>query len=194
MADRIFVLDTHNFLYRFFYAMPRMTRADGTPVNVVFGMAKLIIGLHKQEKPEFLVATLDSPGGTHRDLLADTYKANRPSMPDELRMQEPLVRELFTAFGVPAFAQEGYEADDLMGTIATHAKERNDTHTWLLSSDKDLCQLVEDGTTIVYDPSKRVKLDAAGVTARLGIPPHQVRDYLAIAGDSSDNIPGLPNY
>lgn len=192
MSNTFFIIDAYNLIYRMFYAIPEMTTRDGTPVNAIFGVAKFLKGL-ADENPNAALLVATDVGRSFRAELYTEYKAQRERMPDNLRSQIGGVFALFEAAGIMLLARPGYEADDIIGSIA-HKYENNGHQVVIISSDKDLCQFVRDGHVHIYDAMKRKFMKESDVTEKFWVPAHQVRDYLAIVGDSSDNIPGISGF
>ncbi len=188
----LFVVDAYNLIYRMFYAIPEMTTRHGDPVQAIFGVAKFLNALAADNGDATLVVVTDVGRSFRADLFAE-YKWTRERMPDALRSQIDGVFALFDAAGVQILSREWYEADDLIGSIA-HQHENDDYQVVIISSDKDLCQFVRDGHVHIYDAMKRKFIKEADVVEKFGIPAHQVCDYLAIVGDSSDNIPGISGF
>ena len=189
---KIYIIDGYNFLYRLFYAIPPFSLKDGTPVNTVFGLAKLFISLYNEDKPDYLFFVLDSPHN-FREAIYSEYKGTRDRMPDNLRIQEKLVFELLEAAGIKPLALDGYEADDIIGTLATKFEADPEMDTYILSGDKDLHQFVGPRVA-VYDTMKRIVYRAGTTEEKFGVAPVHVVDYLSIVGDSSDNIPGISGF
>jgi len=176
--------------------MPELTRADGFPTQVVHGWLRTLWMLEDRESYDGLLAFFDLGPPTEREALLAGYKANRKETPEDLEKQVPWVKQLTDALGIPVIEKEGIEADDLIGAAALILAERGDAAV-IVSADKDLGQVVRPGITQLLPPPTanprlgwRV-LDEAGVEAKFGVPPLQIPDYLALIGDSSDNIPGL---
>ncbi|HRI35804.1 MAG TPA: 5'-3' exonuclease H3TH domain-containing protein [bacterium] len=194
MAEKetFYLLDGHNFLYRLFYAVPEFTTSDGTPVNAVFGMTRVLMGILREDRPSHIAVVFDSRTNFREQLYAE-YKGTRDRMPDNLRGQESIMREMIGLLGIPVVSLEGYEADDIIGTLATHCASAN-RRIAILSSDKDLLQFVDDSRVVGYDPMKKKLMKRADVIEKFGVPPEFVGDYLAIVGDTSDNIPGIPGF
>lgn len=167
-----------------------MTRSDGTPVNAVRGFTQMMINLRKDHPSDYFAVIFDPKGGSFRNEIYDLYKANRGAPPEDLVPQFPLVRQATRALGLPAVEMPGYEADDLIATYARIGEER-DLDVIIVSSDKDLMQLVTDRVTML-DPMKNTLIDRSGVMDKFGVRPDQVIDVQALAGDSSDNVPGVP--
>ncbi len=186
----LFLIDGHNLLYRTFYGVPRLTAPDGTPTNAVLGTARILLKILRQENPELIAAVFDTPEPTPRHVLFPDYKANRLKVPEELVVQFPLVDEVIDALGVSRVAVPGAEADDVIGTLSRMADEAG-MRVIVISSDKDLYQLVSPNVKI-RDGLKDREVDEAQVREVFGVGPSQVVDLLALAGDPSDNIPGVP--
>lgn len=192
MKKTLFIIDAYNLIYRMFYAIPEMHTRGGEQVNAIFWVAKFLKWL-AEENPDASLVVATDVGQSFRSEIYTEYKAQRDRMPDNLRSQIDGVFDIFRTAGVDILAYEGYEADDIIGSIA-HQHENNEYQVVIISSDKDLCQFVRDGHVHIYDAMKRKFLKRADVVEKFGIPPEQVRDYLAIVGDSSDNIPGISGF
>ena len=193
MASQIptlYLIDGSGFIFRAFHALPMMTRADGTPVNAVMGFCNMLNRLQNEVKAVHAAVIFDAARKTFRNDIYPEYKAHRPEAPEELRPQFAIVREAARAFGFPSIESEGFEADDLIATYAKAARAQN-WNVVIVSSDKDLMQLIKDGVAL-QDPLKNKPIGEAEVFEKFGVPPHQVIDVQALAGDSSDNIPGAP--
>ncbi len=186
-----YLIDGSGYIFRAFHALPMMTRrSDGTPVNAVFGFTGMLIRLLAELKADHLVVVFDAARRNYRNDIYPDYKANRVETPPELVPQFPLIRAAVAAFNVPCVEQEGYEADDLIATYCRLARERGERAV-IVSSDKDLMQLIGNGTTML-DPIKNKPIDTAEVIEKFGVPPSQVVDVQALAGDGVDNVPGVP--
>jgi len=186
----LYLIDGHNVLYRTFYGLPRLTAPDGTPTNVVLGTSRILLKILREENPHALAAVFDSPGPTQRHNLFPEYKANRLKVPEELLAQIPMVKEVIDALGVPRIEVPGAEADDIIGTLSRLAEEKG-MDVIIVSSDKDLYQLVSEKVRI-RDSLKEKTVGEEEVRDTFGVGPGQVADLLALAGDPSDNIPGVP--
>lgn len=191
------LVDGYNLAYRCFFAIPELTRADGFPTNALHGWVSSLWRLADQEKPDGTVVFFDLGGSQDRLALHAEYKANREEMPEALAKQMPVLRELTRAMGLAGIEQDGVESDDLLASHAVMRAGLGDT-VLVVSSDKDFAQIVNERIKIMLPPPTanpklgwRV-LDAAGVVEKFGVPPAQIADYLALVGDTSDNIPGLP--
>jgi DNA polymerase-1 len=189
-ASRLVLVDGSGYIFRAFFALPPMTRPDGTPVNAVFGFASMLFKLMTDRAEDDLLVVFDHSRLSFRNEMYDAYKANRAEPPPELRPQFSLVRDAARAFGLPVVELEGYEADDLIASYAKAAKAEGRV-VEIVSSDKDLMQLVADGV-FMFDPMKGKNIGHDEVVERFGVGPERVRDVLALAGDTSDNVPGVP--
>jgi DNA polymerase-1 len=187
----LYVLDAYSMIFQVFHAIPLMTGPAGQPTNAVFGIFRDILNLLKQRQPDYLAAAFDGGGPVFRTELYADYKAQRKEMPDDLRPQIPVVRRLFEAFRIPVLLVEGFEADDVIATLARAATARN-LDAYICTADKDARQLLDDHT-FIYNLRKLQVFDAAALEADWGIRPGQVVDLLSLTGDSVDNIPGVPS-
>ncbi len=190
MADdpRILV-DASSFLYRAFHALPDLRAPDGLPTGAIFGVANMLRRLEREYPSDEIIVVFDAPGPTFRDAIFPEYKAHRPPMPEEMRVQVDSLYQWIRATGLPLLVEPGVEADDVIGTLARQTPVGRDII--IVSGDKDMAQLV-DGRTRIVDTMKGTVLDLAAVQEKWGILPGQVADYLALVGDKADNIPGVP--
>ncbi|HYE75241.1 MAG TPA: DNA polymerase, partial [Blastocatellia bacterium] len=190
---RLFLIDGMSNIFRSYYAIRGLSNSRGIPTNAVFGFTMTLRKLISQYQPDYLGVVLDSKEKTFRHDTYEHYKANRTEMPDDLVVQLPNILRVCEAFRVPVLRIPGFEADDIMGTLA-HKAAAEGLQAVIVSSDKDLCQLVRDPDIVVlrFDKNGEVWYDEAGVKERLGVRPTQVADLLGLMGDSSDNIPGAP--
>ena len=186
----LYLIDGSGFIFRAFHALPPMVREDGTPVNAVYGFINMLMKLLEDTDVDHLAVVFDSARRNYRHEIYPDYKAHRPDVPEELIPQFSLIRQACQAFSVPALELEGFEADDLIASYAQHAVKQGAQVT-LISSDKDLMQLVTD-TVQMRDPLKNKDISFPQVIEKFGVPPHQVVDVQALAGDRSDNVPGVP--
>ena len=186
----LYLIDGHNVLYRTFFGVPRLTAPDGTPTNVVLGVARILLKILREERPDAVVAVFDSREPTPRHAIYPEYKANRLKTPEDLAAQIPLVDEMIDALGVRRIEVAGAEADDIIGTLSRRGEERG-MDVVIVSSDKDMYQLVSKRVK-VRDGLKEHTVGEAQVEEVFGVPPGKVADLLALAGDPSDNIPGVP--
>ena len=191
MKDRIFIIDGSSYLYRAFHAMPPLSTSKGQPTGAIKGVTNMLMTLKKDSEGSPIIIVFDAKGKTFRNEIYSEYKANRPPMPDELRLQLEPVKVICKAIGFPLIEIEGVEADDVIATISRMAKDAK--YKCVVSSlDKDLMQLVEDPDTTLMNTMKHEIFDEAKVFEKFGVKPNQIRDMLALVGDSSDNIPGVP--
>jgi len=190
-ADKkLYLVDGSSYLFRAFHALPPLSNSQGQPTGAMLGVLNMIRRLRNHYQPEYLAVVFDAPGKTFRHTDYAEYKANRPSMPEELAAQIKPLHELIRLQGIPLLINTGVEADDVIATLVKQAREQ-DWECLISSGDKDLAQLVDDGV-LLEDTMQERTLDRAGVEAKFGITPERVGDYLALIGDSSDNIPGIP--
>ena len=192
--SHVYLVDGSGYIFRAYHALPPLTRSDGTPVGAVQGFCnmlwKLLEDLKGEDEPTHLAVIFDYSATTFRNELYDQYKAHRPEPPEDLVPQFALIREATKAFDLPCIEMEGYEADDLIATYARKAAEKGARVT-VASSDKDLMQLVNDKVTML-DPMKSKRIGRDEVIEKFGVPPEKVIDVQALAGDSVDNVPGVP--
>jgi len=186
----LILIDASGWLFRAYHALPPLTNMQGEPTGAVFGMLNMLKRLQKDYAPEHIAVVFDAPGKTFRDEIYAEYKANRDATPEDLKFQWPIIITLVEALGLPVLSVVGVEADDVIGTLAKTG--RADGHEVLIvTSDKDMAQLVDDRVKLVDTMKNRV-MDPAGVVEKFGVPPERIVDYLALIGDTSDNIPGVP--
>ena len=188
--SHVYLVDGSGFIFRAFHALPPMTRDDGTPVNAVYGFCNMLMKLIDSTDADRIAIIFDAARATFRNDIYEAYKANRDEPPEELRPQFEIVREATRAFGMPAIQLEGFEADDLIATFARQGVEAGAEVT-IVSSDKDLMQLVTDKVSMM-DPMKMIDIGPDQVMEKFGVPPNKVVDVQALAGDSVDNVPGVP--
>jgi DNA polymerase-1 len=194
-GDHVFLVDGSGYIFRAYHALPPLTRkSDGLQVNAVLGFCnmlwKLLAEMKADDKPTHLAVIFDKSEKTFRTEMYPEYKAHRPDLPEDLRPQFPLIRDAVRAFEIPCLEQAGFEADDLIATYARLATEAGATAT-IVSSDKDLMQLVGNGVTM-YDTMKDKRIGPAEVMEKFGVGPDKVIEVQALIGDSSDNVPGVP--
>ena len=192
MADerKLWLVDGSSYLYRAFHALPPLSTSRGEPTGAVLGVLNMLNKLLKDESPELIAVVFDAPGRNFRDELFEEYKSHRPPMPDDLRAQVQPLLDAVEDLGLPVLRIAGVEADDVIGTLAAQAA-RSGIHTVISTGDKDMAQLVCDQVTLVNTMTGS-RLDRDGVKARFDVHPEQIVDYLALVGDTSDNIPGIP--
>ncbi|MDA8134770.1 MAG: DNA polymerase I, partial [Desulfobacteraceae bacterium] len=189
LPQKIFLIDGSAFLYRAFHAIRNLSTSKGKPTNATFGFARILLKLFKENTPVHAAVLFDVKGPTFRHKMYDQYKANRPPMPEELAAQIPDIKRLIRALNIPIMEKQGYEADDLAGTYARLAEEEG-FDVVMVTGDKDFIQLVTERCTL-WDPMKDTLQDVGRIKAEMGIEPRQFIDVLGLAGDTSDNIPGV---
>src|SRR6266849_235696 len=188
-TGKLLLVDGSSYLYRAFHALPPLSNSQGVPTGAVLGVLNMLNKLMKEESPERVAVVFDAPGRTFRDDLFEQYKAHRPSMPDDLRSQVQPLLDAVAALGLPLLRVSGVEADDVIGTLAKQGAESR--YDVLISTgDKDMAQLVGPRIGLV-NTMTNTRLDRGGVKAKFDVFPEQIVDYLALVGDSSDNIPGI---
>jgi len=192
---RLLLVDAYGLIYRAFHAIPPLTNSRGLLTNAAFGFTSILLRAIADAHPERAIVAFDAPGATHRHERFPAYKAQRPSMPDELRSQVPLVRDLVAALGLPLREAPGNEADDVIGTIAEQAR-REGWEVLIVSGDLDMLQLVGPNVSLLHTAKggadAMVTYDPAKIFERYGLTPEQIVDFKSLKGDSSDNIPGVP--
>ena len=191
VPENPFVLvDGSSYLYRAFYAPPHLTNSAGEPTGAVYGVVNMLQSLLKQFEPSHIVVVFDAKGKTFRNDMYEEYKANRPSMPDDLRCQIEPLHEVIRALGLPILIVPGVEADDVIGTLSRQASAQG-ISTLISTGDKDMAQLVDDNTLLINTMTNTL-LDVDAVKEKFGVPPELIIDYLGLMGDKADNIPGVP--
>jgi DNA polymerase-1 len=186
----LYLIDGNSYFYRAFYAIRRLSTSKGFPTNAIYGFTNMLLKIMREKEPDYFGIVFDSPEPTERHRIYEEYKAHRPSMPDDLRQQIPVIKEIIRAFHIAIVEIAGYEADDLLATMADRAK-REGLDVFIVTGDKDLCQVV-DSSVRLYDSMKERITGEEEVIARFGVRPDRVPEILALMGDSSDNIPGVP--
>ena len=192
MANKkpLILVDGSSYLYRAFYALPPLQTATGQPTGAVRGVISMLKSLLKEYQPEHMAVVFDAKGKTFRDDLYEDYKANRPPMPDDLRAQIEPLHKAVELMGLPMLIIDGVEADDVIGTLCREATEKG-VDTIVSTGDKDMAQLVSDHVTLI-NTMNNTRMDREGVIAKFGVPPEGIVDYLALIGDTVDNVPGVP--
>ena len=195
MKEKVFLIDGSGYIFRAYFGIRPLTSKKGVPTNAVYGFATMLLKLIKEQKPKYLAIAFDTKEKTFRHDLYDQYKANRPPAPDDLIPQFPLIHSLVDALQIPRLVIPGYEADDLLGTMARRATEAGH-EVVIVTGDKDLMQLVTPQVAILDEMRGAHKggkgwVDAQAVEEKFGVPPDKVIEVLALMGDSSDNVPGV---
>ena len=188
---RLFLIDGMSLIYRAFYAVRNLSNSKGMPANAIFGFTSMLRKVIEEQKPDYIGVAMDLQGPTVRHEQYEGYKATRKPMPEDLIPQLPYIRRVCEAFRVPVIGYAGYEADDVIGTLSRIASEQN-IDSVLVTSDKDMLQLVSDDVIVLDTMKDNLFLDARKVVEKLGVKPEQVADLLGLWGDASDNIPGAP--
>jgi DNA polymerase-1 len=188
--NTVYLIDGSGYIYRAYHAVRHLSTSRGLPTNAIFGFTNMVLKLLSDRKPEHMAMAFDAKGPTFRHKIYEAYKANRPPMPDDLAAQIPYIKQVVEGMNIPSLELVGYEADDIIGTLA-RAAEKMGFHVVMVTGDKDFKQLVSPGISI-WDPMKDRTIDYAGLTEDLGLEPSQWVDVMALAGDTSDNIPGVP--
>ena len=191
MMKNLYIVDGSSYIYRAFHAMPPLTTSSGRPTGAIKGVSNMMMNLRNENDGSSIITVFDAKGKTFRSDIYSEYKANRPPMPDELRLQLDPIKSICRAIGFPLLEIEGVEADDVIATIVKLAKKEG--YSCVISSlDKDLMQLVEDPVVSMINTMTNKKFNEKDVIEKFGVKPNQIRDMLALVGDSSDNIPGVP--
>ena len=192
----LLLIDAHSVIHRSFHALPPFTTPSGEPSGALYGLASILLKIFRENKPDYAAALFDRPEPTFRDEKYAEYKAHRPPTADELASQLRAAHELFQAFGIATFEKAGYEADDLIATFAEKFRGTENLLVVILTGDRDTLQLVEDGRVAVRTFNKGVSdtttYDEGAVYMKYGLKPNQLVDYKALAGDTSDNVKGVP--
>ncbi|MEO8581899.1 MAG: 5'-3' exonuclease H3TH domain-containing protein [Patescibacteria group bacterium] len=197
--NRLILIDGHALLYRAFFAFPTLTTKSGLIVNAIYGFTRVLLSVIKDQNPKYLAVAFDTPKPTFRHTQFVGYKAQRKEMPEELQGQIDGVKEIVKVLNIPQFSIDGFEADDVIGTLAKNVtagcKEgKPGTHVLIVTGDKDAFQLVNDCIHVLVPPHGKQgeqEFDPAAVEAKMGVKPDQIVDYKALSGDPSDNIPGI---
>lgn len=186
----LFLIDGSAYIYRAYHAIRNLSNSKGLPTNAIFGFARILIKLIENWAPKYVVMVFDAKGPTFRHDLYKDYKATRPPMPDDLQVQIPYIKQITKAFNLPVIEIPGYEADDIIGTLAYRAEESGFASV-MVTGDKDFLQLVTD-KSIIWDPMKDKVTDLNSFKKEFGLMPKQMIDVMGLSGDTSDNVPGVP--
>ena len=190
MSKTITIIDTFGFLFRSFYALPPLKNAEGFPTGLLTGFTNFIASVEKEHNTDYIVFALDMKGPTFRNEIDPEYKAHRPAPPEELVMQLPIAISWVEKMGFATVSKSGYEADDMIASVAKMATEQG-MKVRIVSHDKDLYQMIDDGNVVVVDAIKRKSVDEEACIEKYGIHPKQFTDYQSLLGDSADNVPGV---
>ncbi len=189
-SETLYLIDGSSYIYRAFYAIRNLSNSQGMPTNAVYGFTRMLMKVIAEKKPDYVAVAFDTKGPTFRHELYPEYKANRPTMPDELQPQIPYIKRMVEGFSIPSIERVGVEADDLLGTLARQGEAKG-LEVVLVTGDKDLLQLVTPKVR-VYDTMKEKVFSEAEVQERFGVEPARVIEVMALMGDTSDNVPGIP--
>ncbi|MBR8465051.1 DNA polymerase I [Campylobacter sp. faydin G-140] len=184
------IIDTFGFFFRLFYALPNLKNSEGKPSGMISGFANFIASLKDEFSSDYIIFALDSKGKTLRHEILGEYKANRSEPPAALKEQLPICIDMIEKMGLSAVSREGYEADDIIASVVKICKEQG-IFVRVVTHDKDLYQLIDDGKVSIYSPQSKIEHNSESCLEKYGVKPSQIRDFLALAGDSSDNIPGV---
>lgn len=187
---KFIIVDGNAYLHRAYHAIPRLTTSRGEPVNAIYGFVRFLLKILREHTPGYCAVCFDHPAPTFRHTEYPAYKAHRKKTDDDLVLQMPIAREAAAALSLPALEKAGYEADDIIATLARSAA-RDGVETIVVTGDKDALQLVS-ATITVYNESRNTYLRPDTVVEKYGFAPEHIADYLALMGDASDNVPGLP--
>ncbi|HYA15214.1 MAG TPA: 5'-3' exonuclease H3TH domain-containing protein, partial [Syntrophales bacterium] len=186
----LFLIDGNNYVYRAFYAIRELSNSKGFPTNAIYGFTTMLLKLMRDWKPKYIAVAFDVKGPTFRHEAFEAYKATRRATPDDLLPQIPFIKDVIRGFSIPVLEQQGLEADDIIGTLARKYAAKG-IKTVIVSGDKDMMQLISDDIMMI-DTMKDVTYDVEAVKERFGVGPEKVVEILGLAGDQSDNIPGIP--
>jgi DNA polymerase I len=186
----LYLIDGSSYIYRAFYAIGRLTNNKGMPTQAIYGFAQMLVKVIRDKRPDHICVVFDAPGRNFRHEMFEAYKATRQKMPEDLSVQVPFIKDLVRFHGIPQLEREGFEADDLIAFLTRWGTD-HDLDVVIVSSDKDLLQLIREPAVVQWDPQKDRVFEKDGVVERFGVTPAQIKDYLALMGDSTDNVPGV---
>lgn len=192
MKKKLILIDGNSFCYRAFYAIRSLTTSAGEPTNAIYGFVAMLNKLLTEHQPDYLAVTFDLKGPTFRHKRFADYKSQRKPMPDDLSIQLPTIKKIVSAYNIPIFEQEGYEADDIIATLVAKLAGSNALEILIVTGDKDMLQIVAASVKVLNPHKEGMILDEAWVKKRFGVEPVKVIEIMALAGDASDNIPGVP--
>jgi DNA polymerase-1 len=187
--EKLYLIDGNGYIHRAFHALPPLTNSSGQMVNAVYGFTRMLLKILREEKPDYLAVCFDFPAPTFRHKEFVEYKATRKETPEELKQQIPLAHKIVKALNIPVFEKEGYEADDIIGTLARKASEEG-IKTVIVTGDKDALQLVDDSVKVLNEP-KNILYSKEIIKEKMGVSPGQITDLMGLVGDVSDNVPGV---
>ncbi|MGA1845069.1 MAG: 5'-3' exonuclease H3TH domain-containing protein, partial [bacterium] len=186
----LFLIDGNSYLYRAYYALPHLSNSAGLPTNAVLGFTNMLIKVLREDQPDFFGVVFDVKGPTFREEAFKEYKIHRPKTPPDLLVQIPYIKKIIQAFGIPTLELQGYEADDVLGTLSRRGEK--EFRVFIITGDKDAFQLISDSVSVLREIKDRTIYDADKVMERYGVEPSQIPDLMALMGDKIDNIPGVP--
>lgn len=184
------IIDTFGFFFRSYYALPNLRNSQGFPTGLLTGFANFIYAIKDEHATDYLLFALDSKGKNFRHALDPNYKANRSEAPEDLQKQLPIAISWISKMGFKCYEEEGFEADDVIASAVSFAKAHG-IKVRIVTHDKDLYQLIDDGKVVIYDPSKKLEIDSEKCLEKFGVYPSQINEYLSLVGDTADNIPGV---
>ena len=184
------IIDTFGFFFRNYYALPQLRNSEGFPTGLLTGFANFIYAIKNEHDTDYILFALDSKGKNFRHDIDPTYKANRPEAPEDLKKQLPVAISWIEKMGFKCYKEEGYEADDVIASAVKFAKS-HDIKVRIVTHDKDLYQLIDDGRVVIYDPMKKLEIDSEKCFEKFGVYPSKINEYLSLVGDTADNIPGV---
>jgi DNA polymerase-1 len=187
--EKLYLIDGNGYIHRAFHALPPLTNSSGQMVNAVYGFTRMVFKILREEKPDYLAICFDFPAPTFRHKEFAEYKATRKETPDELKQQIPLAHKMVKALNIPVFEKDGYEADDLIGTLSSKALKEG-IETVIVTGDKDALQLVDDSVKVLNEP-KNILYTEEIIKEKMGVSPGQITDLMGLIGDVSDNVPGV---
>src|SRR3990170_4054852 len=190
MKKTLFIIDGSSCIYRAYHAIPRLTTGRGMPTNAIYGFLQTLKKIIKTHSPDYIAVAFDVKGPSFRHALFEEYKIERPPMPDDLSVQIPYIKKIVKAFNIVSLEREGYEADDIIATLVDKL-EKEGFKVVIVTGDKDMLQLVKDGSVVVFDHAKEKELGEKEVMEKFGVPSYLIADLIGLAGDSSDGIPGV---
>ena len=190
MPKELYLIDANSYAYRAFYALRNFSTSAGRPVGAVYGFFNMLFKLINEKRPEYLSLVFDHPAPTFRHKKFEEYKIHRPKMPDDLSGQFPLIKEIISAMNISSIEKPGFEADDILATLAR--KFESKFSVFIITGDKDIFQTVNSKTKIINTHKDNLTYDEEKVKEKFGVFPGQIVDFIALAGDSADNIPGVP--
>jgi len=190
MKKTVYLIDGTAYIHRAYHAIRELTNSAGLPTNAIFGFTRMLIKLMEDRKPSYAGMFFDAKGPTFRHEMYRDYKANRPPMPQDMAVQIPYIKQVTTGFNLPVIEKQGFEADDLIGTLANLA-EKEGFDVVMVTGDKDFMQLVSE-KSVIWDPMKDIVIDRPYIQESFGVTPEQIIDVMGLSGDTADNIPGVP--